>query len=275
MASEITQTTAGITTAIRLGPGVADAGPESSRRGPGEWVSGMDGENESRRGRPTPKWKLSRGGIAGSSGRAEDPESGGMLIAFYKPFDVLSQFTPDMPGQRTLAEFGFARGVYGIGRLDRDSEGLLLLSDEPDWTHRLLDPNQSHPRTYHVQVEGAPTARQFADLQAGVVVQGRRTRPARARLLEPAPTWPPRVPPIRFRKTVPDAWIALELTEGRNRQVRRMTAAVGLPTLRLIRSQIGELNLADLGLAPGDWRPLNPQETTAVLTSKPNPKHAR
>ena len=188
-----------------------------------------------------------------------------MLLAFHKPYDVLSQFTPDHPGQRTLAEFGFARGVYGIGRLDRDSEGLLLLSDDPGWTDRLLNPRRAHPRTYHVQVEGAPTTEQLSQLSRGVVVQGARTRPAVARMLDPAPPWPPRVPPIRVRKTVPDAWISLELTEGRNRQVRRMTAAVGLPTLRLIRARIGSLNLASLGLAPGAWRQLDRAEERLVL----------
>ncbi len=187
-----------------------------------------------------------------------------MLIAFHKPYDVLSQFTLDHPGQRTLAEFGFGRGVYPIGRLDRDSEGLLLLSDEAAWTDRLLNPRRGHPREYHAQVEGAPTPEQLAQLERGVLVQGRRTLPARARLLDPPPLWPPRVPPIRVRKTVPDAWISLELTEGKNRQVRRMTAAVGLPTLRLIRVRIGRLELAAFGLAPGKWRELTRQEITRV-----------
>jgi 23S rRNA pseudouridine2457 synthase len=187
-----------------------------------------------------------------------------MVVAFYKPFDVLSQFTPDHPGQRTLAEFGFARGVYGIGRLDRDSEGLLLLSDDPAWTDRLLHPRHRHPREYHAQVEGLPGADHLAALASGVVVQGRRTEPALARLLDPAPSWPPRHPPIRFRSSVPDAWISLELIEGRNRQVRRMTAAVGLPTLRLIRVRIGRLSLASLALAPGAWRALTPAEEKAV-----------
>ena len=187
-----------------------------------------------------------------------------MLIAFHKPCDVLSQFTPDHPGQRTLAEFGFGRGVYPIGRLDRDSEGLLLLSDEAVWTDRLLNPRHAHPREYHAQVEGAPTPEQLTQLESGVLVQGRRTLPARARLLDPPPPWPPREPPIRVRKTVPDAWISLELAEGKNRQVRRMTAAVGLPTLRLIRARIGRLELAALDLAPGKWRELTRQEIARV-----------
>ena len=188
-----------------------------------------------------------------------------MLLAFNKPYDVLSQFTPDHPGQRTLAEFGFGRGVYGIGRLDRDSEGLLLLSDDPAWTDRLLHPRHAHRRLYHVQVEGVPTIGHLARLAEGVVVQGERTRPAVARILEPAPPWPPRTPPIRVRRNVPDSWISLELTEGRNRQVRRMTAAVGLPTLRLLRVQIGSLDLVRLGLSPGAWRRLDRAGERLVL----------
>jgi len=187
-----------------------------------------------------------------------------MLIAFHKPYGVLSQFTPDHPGQRTLAEFGFGRGVYGIGRLDRDSEGLLLLSDDPSWTDRLLNPRRGHVREYHVQVEGVPTAEALARLAGGVEIGGERTRPAAARTIDPAPAWLPRVPPIRVRKTVPDAWISLELTEGKNRQVRRMTAAVGLPTLRLIRVRIGRLNLVELGLPAGEWKPLAREEVGAV-----------
>lgn len=189
-----------------------------------------------------------------------------MLLALHKPYDVLSQFTADHPGQRTLAEFGFGRGVYGIGRLDRDSEGLLLLSDEARWTDRLLNPQSCHPRAYHVQVEGEPTPAQLELLSHGVMVQGCRSRPARVRRLDPQPDWAPRVPPIRVRLSVPDAWIEMELTEGRNRQVRRMTAAVGLPTLRLIRVRIGTLDLRELGLSAGEWRRLSASEESAVLT---------
>lgn len=188
-----------------------------------------------------------------------------MLIAFHKPYDVLSQFTPDHPGQRTLAEFAFGRGVYGLGRLDRDSEGLLLLSDDRAWTDRLLNPRRGHPREYHVHVEGVPTAEQLVELARGVIIQGQRTQPATVRVLDPAPPWPPRIPPIRLRKTVPDSWVSLELTEGKNRQVRRMTAAVGLPTLRLLRARIGQLRLAGLGLAPGEWRLLTREEEKSVL----------
>lgn len=188
-----------------------------------------------------------------------------MLIALCKPYDVLSQFTPDHPGQRTLAECGLPPRVYPIGRLDRDSEGLLLLSDEPMWTARLLDPRQGHPREYHVQVEGLITDDALTALKRGVVIQGRRTLPARAARLEPAPVWWPRVPPIRVRQTVPDSWLSLELTEGRNRQVRRMTAAVGFPTLRLIRVRIGALELKKLRLTPGAWRELTALQRKLVL----------
>ena len=175
-----------------------------------------------------------------------------MLIAFHKPYGVLSQFTPDGSPNRTLAEFGFPPRVYPLGRLDADSEGLLLLSDEPGLNNRLLDPERGHKRTYWVQVERVPDAKALAQLEKGVTIQGYRTRPCRARLLDPQPEVPPRDPPIRFRKNVPDAWIELELVEGKNRQVRRMTAAVGHPTLRLLRVAIEEVLLS--GLAPGAWK---------------------
>ena len=177
-----------------------------------------------------------------------------MLIAFHKPYGVLSRFTSDGSCHRTLAEFGFPPRVYPIGRLDADSEGLLLLSDEPEWNERWLHPRRAHPRTYWVQVERVPDDAALARLARGVRIQGRSTLPCRVWRLDPAPTMPPRDPPIRFRKHVPDCWIVLELVEGKNRQVRRMTAAVGHPTLRLIRVAIGAFALA--GLAPGHWIPL-------------------
>ncbi|MFM7101833.1 MAG: pseudouridine synthase [Verrucomicrobiota bacterium] len=186
-----------------------------------------------------------------------------MLLAFHKPWGVLSQFTPDGSPYRTLAGFGFPRWVYPLGRLDADSEGLLLLSDEPGLNSRLLDPEQGHPRTYWAQVERIPTDDALRRLSQGMVIQGRRTLPCRAWRLEPQPVVPPRDPPIRFRKNVPDCWIGLELTEGRNRQVRRMTAAVGHPTLRLLRVRIGLLDLGDL--AAGRWRELVPEERQRVL----------
>jgi 23S rRNA pseudouridine2457 synthase len=175
-----------------------------------------------------------------------------MLLAFHKPFGVLSRFTPDGSPHRTLAEFGFPARVYPVGRLDADSEGLLLLTDERGFADRLLNPRHRHPRTYWVQVERVPDDLALRELERGVVVQGRRTLPCGVRLLDPPPDLPPRDPPVRFRKSVPDCWIEIELTEGRNRQVRRMTAAVGHPTLRLVRVEVGEVGLD--GLAPGEWR---------------------
>ncbi len=150
-----------------------------------------------------------------------------------------------------MAEFGFPKRVYPIGRLDADSEGLLLLSDEAVWNERLLHPIHAHEREYWVQVERAPDAAALARLAGGVTIQGRKTLPGRAWVLEPQPELPPRDPPIRYRKTVPTCGLGLELIEGKNRQVRRMSAAVGHPTLRLIRVRIGELQLNDL--APGRW----------------------
>lgn len=188
-----------------------------------------------------------------------------MLIAFNKPYGVLSQFTGDGSANRTLAEFGFPPRVYPIGRLDADSEGLLLLSDEAALNSQLLHPQRGHQRVYWVQVEGIPKEDDLRKLSRGVVVQGRATLPCRASLLQPQPTVPPREPPIRFRKTVPDSWISLELTEGKNRQVRRMTAAVGLPTLRLIRVRIGNFEPRDL--PPGKWRTLNAAEKAMVLST--------
>jgi 23S rRNA pseudouridine2457 synthase len=187
-----------------------------------------------------------------------------VLIALHKPYGVLSQFTPE-PGSkwRTLADFKLPPQVYALGRLDADSEGLLLFSDEPGLNSRLLDPAAGHRREYWVQVEGVPGAAALAQLARGVEIEGRKTLPCAARRLEPAPVVAPRVPPIRVRKTVPDSWIALELTEGRNRQVRRMTAAVGHPTLRLLRVRIGTFALGEL--AAGEWRELTPAERTAVF----------
>jgi len=188
-----------------------------------------------------------------------------MLIAFHKPYGVLSQFTPE-PGSRwrTLAEFGLPKSVYALGRLDADSEGLLLLSDEPGLNTELLDPNHAHSREYWAQVERVPDTRALAQLsRGGILIDGYRTLPCRAQLLLPAPTLPPREPPIRVRKTIPDAWLSLILIEGKNRQVRRMTAAVGHPTLRLLRVKIGAFALG--ALAPGQWRELNAAERTAVF----------
>jgi 23S rRNA pseudouridine2457 synthase len=185
-----------------------------------------------------------------------------VLIAFNKPFGVLSQFTGDGSPNRALAEFNFPKNVYPIGRLDADSEGLLLLSDEPAWNERLLHPRHAHEREYWAQVERIPTPESLNQLGLGISIQGRKTLPCRAWLLEPQPEIPPRVPPIRFRKSVPDCWIGLELIEGKNRQVRRMTAAIGHPTLRLLRVRIGNFWLAKL--PPGNWRELAPAEAKLV-----------
>jgi 23S rRNA pseudouridine2457 synthase len=199
-------------------------------------------------------------------------------VLFYKPFQVMSQFSPTDDGKITLKDFIDVPEIYPIGRLDWDSEGLMLLSDDGILQHRLSDPQWGHPRTYWVQVERVPDDAAIAQLRQGVTIQNYRTRPAQVRLLTEEPDLPPRDPPIRFRKSVPTAWIELILTEGRNRQVRRMTAAVGFPTLRLVRVAIGSLTLA--GLQPGQWRDLEPAEVAALRAiaqpgSSPRPKLGR
>jgi 23S rRNA pseudouridine2457 synthase len=194
-----------------------------------------------------------------STGQAGTPfYPPGVLIAFNKPYGVLSQFTADGSPNRPLAGFDFPKDVYAIGRLDADSEGLLLLSDEPEWNAKLLEPRHAHEREYWAQVERIPDTEALEKLARGVVIQGRKTLPCRAWLLDPQPQVPPRQPPIRFRKSVPDCWIGLELIEGKNRQVRRMTAAIGHPTLRLLRVRIGSLTLGEL--PPGQWRILQATE---------------
>jgi 23S rRNA pseudouridine2457 synthase len=227
-----------------------------------------------------------------------------VLIAFNKPFGVLSQFTDDGSANRSLTEFNFPKGVYPIGRLDADSEGLLLLSDEPAWNERLLHPRHAHEREYWAQVEKIPVPESLKKLERGILIQGRKTLPCRAWILEPQPVVAdghhiadgqrdaapddenrgrrreggrqrgasekarpiiaPRIPPIRFRKSVPDCWIGLELIEGKNRQVRRMTAAIGHPTLRLMRVRIGNFWLGDL--PAGQWRILSAKECKLVLS---------
>lgn len=186
-----------------------------------------------------------------------------MLLAFHKPFGIISQFSPDGSPNRTLADFRFPKDVYAIGRLDADSEGLLLLSDEPALNQKLLHPRHAHARIYWAQVENVPDTASLWQLERGITIQGRRTLPCRAWLLDPQPDISPRTPPIRFRKNIPTAWIALELVEGKNRQVRRMTASIGHPTLRLLRIQIGQFELG--GIAPGKWKALSPDERAAAL----------
>lgn len=180
-------------------------------------------------------------------------------IVFYKPYGVVSQFSGE---GATLKDYISVKGIYPVGRLDHDSEGLLLLTDDGAVQHRLTDPKFQHPRTYWVQVERIPDEQNLQRLREGVVIQGRRTRPAQVRRMEKEPELPPRDPPIRFRKNVATAWLEIALTEGRNRQVRRMTAAVGHPTLRLVRVAIGDLRLE--GIKPGEWRNLSKNEAAGL-----------
>ena len=180
-----------------------------------------------------------------------------------KPYDVLCAFT-DPEGRPTLADYVDVPDVYAAGRLDLDSEGLLLLTSDGWLIHRLSHPRYGHPKTYLVQVERIPAAEALAALQRGVMVKGRRTAPAQVELLLEEPELPPRPVPIRYRKSVPTRWLRLVLTEGRKRQVRRMTAAVGHPALRLVRVGIGPLELGSL--QPGAWRDLTPGELQSLRT---------
>jgi 23S rRNA pseudouridine2457 synthase len=180
-------------------------------------------------------------------------------ILFNKPYGVLCQFTDDSASPRpTLKEYIDIPEVYSVGRLDFDSEGLLLLTNDGQLKHRLIDPQFEHSRTYWVQVERIPTEESLQMLRDGVLLQGYRTKPAIAKLLDTEPNLPERQPPIRFRASIPTAWLELKLTEGKNRQVRKMTAAVGFPTLRLVRVAIAHLSLADLQV--GKWRNLTQTE---------------
>ena len=175
------------------------------------------------------------------------------LIAFNKPFGVLSQFSggKERSPHPTLADYIDLPGIYPAGRLDRDSEGLLLLTDDGRLQARIAEPRHKTPKTYLAQIEGEPGEDALRRLRQGVELKDGPTRPARAERIAPPDLWE-RVPPIRYRKAVPDCWMRLTITEGRNRQVRRMTAAVGHPTLRLVRWQVGEWSCE--GLKPGEWR---------------------
>jgi 23S rRNA pseudouridine2457 synthase len=200
-------------------------------------------------------------------------------LLFYKPYGVLCQFSDHSDHPRstlsdhprsTLKDYIPIPDIYPVGRLDRDSEGLLLLTDNGQLQHRLANPQFAHHRTYYVQVEGIPDESALDKLRRGVTIKNYRTRQAKVRLLSPEPNFPPRIPPIRDRKSIPTSWLEMILTEGKNRQVRRMTAAVGYPTLRLVRVSIGrdghKLDLA--GLNSGDWRELSPHETKSLLNFK-------
>lgn len=185
------------------------------------------------------------------------------VLKFWKPYGVLTQFT-DPAGRPTLGDFIPVKDVYAAGRLDLDSEGLLLLTDSARLKTRLTDPRYEHPRTYWVQVERVPDSSALEQLQSGVLLQDGWTRPSQVIRIDP-PDFPPRDPPVRYRKSVPDCWLSITLTEGRNRQVRRMTAAVGHPTLRLVRWAVGTITLQ--GIQPGEWCDLMANEVNALRAS--------
>ena len=189
-------------------------------------------------------------------------------ILFYKPYGVLCQFTDNSDNPRpTLKDYISIPEVYPVGRLDLDSEGLLLLTNNGQLQNRLANPKFAHPRTYYVQVERILGESALNKLRNGVTIKNYRTRKAKVRLLPTEPNLPPRIPPIRDRQSVPTCWLEMTLTEGKNRQVRRMTAAVGFPTLRLIRISLGSnADKIDLtGLKPGQWRELTAKETNRLL----------
>lgn len=172
-------------------------------------------------------------------------------ILFHKPYGVLSQFTPE-DGARSLAEFNLPKGVYAAGRLDKDSEGLLLLTDDGPLIEKLLNPNNEKQKTYWVLVERVPSEESLEKMRKGLKIEDYQTKPCEVKVLDPQPEVPPRDPPVRIRKSIQDIWIEVKIVEGKNRQVRKMTAAIGHPTLRLIRVQIEDLKLE--GLPLGQWR---------------------
>jgi pseudouridine synthase len=189
-------------------------------------------------------------------------------LKLFKPYDVLCQFS-DAAGRVTLKAFVPLSGVYPVGRLDRDSEGLVLLTDDGPLAHRLTDPRFEHPKTYLVQVERVPGPEALQSLWRGVELRDGRTRPAEVEVLTEPPVLPGRSVPIRFRKNVPTAWLRLTIREGRNRQIRRMTAAVGHPTLRLVRIAVGPVVLGEL--APGQWSELGGDELTGLRSVRETP----
>jgi 23S rRNA pseudouridine2457 synthase len=193
-------------------------------------------------------------------------------ILFYKPYNILCQFTDNDNDtkRQTLKDYISVPGVYPVGRLDLDSEGLLLLTDNGQLQHRLANPKFAHPRTYYVQVERIPDQTALNKLRNGIKIKDYFTRKAKVRLLADEPILPPRIPPIRDRNTVPTCWLEITLTEGRNRQVRKMTAAVGFPTLRLVRVSLGSKpqQITLVGLQPGQWRKLTAQEINMLINFK-------
>jgi 23S rRNA pseudouridine2457 synthase len=192
-------------------------------------------------------------------------------IVLFKPYDVLCQFS-DVDGRDTLKTFVPVPGIYPVGRLDRDSEGLLILTNDGRLSHRLTDPRFAHPKTYLVQVERLPGPEALKALRRGVDLNDGRTLPAQVELLAEPPALPDRSVPIRIRKNVPTAWLRMTIREGRNRQVRRMTAAVAHPTLRLVRIAIGPISLGDL--AVGHWRELTAAELAALRSIRDEPPHS-
>lgn len=183
-------------------------------------------------------------------------------ILFHKPYDVLSQFTSE-DGARALGEFNLPKDVYPAGRLDKDSEGLLLLTDDGPMIEKLLNPKNEKKKTYWVLVERVPTMDELETLKNGLLIEDYKTRPCEVKILDPQPVIDPRDPPVRLRKTVVDVWIEIKIVEGKNRQVRKMTAKIGHPTLRLIRVKIGDLEL--LNLRPGEWREISKEEVINAL----------
>lgn len=240
-------------------PKTAKSHPPPSGRGSGQKRPSLpqrDRSGATGPGRPAP---FRRSTAKSPQKPLLDPAKARHIVVF-KPYDVLSQFTPETDGHRTLAEFGLPKEVYVAGRLDRDSEGLLLLTNDGPLIKRLLDPRFGHPRSYLVQVEGIPTEDALHALRQGVDIRvgktSYRTQPCTVDLLNEEPDLPPRSPPIRHRATIPTSWLRLTLSEGKNRQVRKMTAAVGFPTLRLVRHAIGALRLGEgllADLQPGQW----------------------